>query len=93
MPHMPTVLSNGEIAGAPLGRYTGLDLDFDPETDIYSRIGGTFTPFSGEELSRRYPTIEIYVDRVRKAADALLADRYILPEDRDAFVRSAERGW
>ena len=31
--------------------------------------------------------------RVEKAAAALLADRFILPEDYEAYVRSAKRGW
>ena len=53
-------------------------------------IGGTFEPFSAEELARRYPTREIYVDLVRKAAAHLLAGRYILQEDHDAYIRAAE---
>jgi len=93
LPHMPTVLPNGDHVGAPLGVYTGLDPDYLDPFNLYPFIGGTFKPFSPRELAARYPSREVYVARVEKAAAALLADRFILPEDYEAYVRSAKHGW
>jgi hypothetical protein len=91
LPHMPSILPNGERAGAPLGVYGGIDRTLADPRYGYADSGGTFEPFSAEELARRYPTREAYVGLVSKAADALLADGYILEEDRDAYIRAAER--
>ncbi len=93
LPHMPTVLPSGEQVGAPLGVYTGLDPDYLDSPNLYPWIGGTFKPFSKQELAARYPSREVYVARVEKAAAALLADRFILQEDYEAYVRSAKHGW
>jgi hypothetical protein len=57
---------------------------------VYAWYGGSFEPFSAEELKARYLSREAYVELVSKAAAALLADRLILQEDYDAYVRSAE---
>ena len=93
-PHMPTVLANGEHVGAPLGVYRGLDPDYEGHPNYFAWIGGTFEPFSAEELTARYPSHDAYVELVTKAAAALLADRFILQEDHDAYIRSAElRRW
>ncbi len=92
LPHMPTELPNGQTVGAPLGVYAGLDPDYD-YSNPYPWIGGTFEPFSPEELARRYPGREDYVRRVEGAAAALLADRFILEEDYQAYVAAAQRGW
>jgi len=93
LPHMPTVLANGEHVGAPLGVYTGLDPDYLDPFNPFPWLGGTFEPFSKQELAARYPSREVYVARVERAAAALLADRFILPEDYEAYVRSAKHGW
>jgi Alpha/beta hydrolase domain len=94
LPHMPTVLSNGDRAGAPLGVYRGLDPDYKDHPNYYAWIGGSFEPFSAEELKARCPSHEAYVELVSKAAAALLAERFILQEDYDAYVQSAElQGW
>ena len=91
---MPTVLPNGERVGAPLGVYHGLDPDYEDHPNIYAWYGGSFEPFSAAELRARYPSRDIYVDQVKKAAAALLAERFILQEDYDAYVQSAEvRRW
>jgi hypothetical protein len=90
LPHMPTVLPNGEQAGAPLGVYRGLDPDYKDSRNYYGWYGGRFEPFSVEELKARYPSPDAYVDLVEKAAAALLADRFILQEDYDAYIQSAE---
>jgi hypothetical protein len=91
LPHMATLLPDGQRSGAPLGLYTGFDPDLDLPRYGYASSGGTFDPFSTEELARRYPTRETYVDLVRRAAEALLAGGYILEEDYAAYIRAAER--
>ena len=92
LPHMEQVI-DGEVAGAPLGVYTGLNPDTDPDdpTAGFVLFGGTFTPFDEAELRERYPDHETYVNRVTRAADYLLDRGYILEEDRDAYVLEAEQ--
>jgi hypothetical protein len=90
LPHMPAALPNGERAGAPLGVYRGLDPDYKDHPNYYAWIGGSFEPSSAAELKARYPSPDTYVDLVEKAAAALLANRFILEEDYDAYIRSAE---
>jgi hypothetical protein len=91
LPHMPTVLPNGARAGAPLGVYRGLDPDYLEPLNVFALLGGTFEPFSAQELAARYPSQEAYVQLVRNAAAALLADRLILQEDYDAYLQAAQR--
>lgn len=91
LPHMPTVLPNGEQAGAPLGVYGELDPDYLNPFNLFAWLGGTFEPFSAQELAARYPSPETYVQLVRNAAAALLADRLILQEDHDAYLQAAKR--
>ena len=43
-------------------------------------------------VEERYPTEAAYVDAVRAAADRLLADRLLLPDDAAAGIRAAEAG-
>jgi hypothetical protein len=91
LPHMSTVLRGGERAGAPLGVYGGLDPDYLKTRDVFASLGGTFAPFSAQELAARYPSHDDYVQLVSKAAAALLADRFILQEDYDAYIQAAQR--
>jgi hypothetical protein len=93
LPHMVSVLPNGNRVGAPLGVYGGVDVLLDRPELGYARLGGTFEPFPREELARRYPTREVYVDLVEKAAAHLLEGRYILEEDYHAYIRTAENVW
>jgi hypothetical protein len=91
LPHMLTVLPNGAQAGAPLGVYRGLDPDYLEPLNVFAWVGGTFVPFSAQELAARYPSQDAYVQLVRNAAAALLADRFILQEDYDAYLQAAKR--
>jgi hypothetical protein len=93
LPHMRMVLANGEQVGAPLGVYRGLDPDYQDHPNVFAWLGGTLEPFTDEELKARYSSPDTYVDLVEKAAAALLADRFILEEDYEAYVASAKRGW
>jgi hypothetical protein len=85
LPHMPSII-DGQPAGAPTGIYGSLDREGLNPLNAFKLIGGTYERFSDEELMRRYPTPESYRELVTRAADQLLADRYILQEDRDAYV-------
>lgn len=88
---MPTVLPSGERAGTPLGVYGGLDPAYLKPRNLWALLGGTFAPFSAQELATRYPSQEVYVQLVRNAATASLADRFILHEDYDAYLQAAKR--
>jgi hypothetical protein len=85
LPHMEQVI-DGQLAGAPLGTYTGIDPAGEPP---YGPFGGTFNPFTHEEICERYPDPAVYSDRVTRAADRLLAEGYIVQADRDAYVSAA----
>jgi Alpha/beta hydrolase domain len=100
LPHMPSVLCDDHsrdaddcrAAGAPLGTYTGLETDnvpVPPNTNLYVMWGGTFEPFSPAELKARYRNRGTYIRLVRRAAQALRQQGYILPEDYRRYVREA----
>jgi hypothetical protein len=76
-----------------LGVYRGLDPDYLEPLNVFALLGGTFAPFSAQELTARYPSQEAYVQLVRTAAAALLADRFLLQEDYDAYLQAAHRWW
>jgi hypothetical protein len=78
-----------EPAGAPTGVYGGTDATLCPSGNLGLAFGGTYTPFSDEELARRYPTEDVYLELVTRAADQLLHDEYILQEDRDLYIIEA----
>jgi hypothetical protein len=88
----------------PVGTYTGWN-EFRP--DFFGggqcSLGGSFIPFaptradrtaSGDprpSIEERYPTKEAYVAAFRAAADQLVAQRLLLPEDASTLVAEAER--
>lgn len=98
LPHMEQVI-DGTAAGAPLGVYTGIHPDADPDfildldlgIELLRLIAGYFEPFTDEEIAERYPDRETYLQRVSRAADYLLEAGYILEQDRDAYVNKAAR--
>ena len=93
LPHMPSLLCDGEgsdaddcrAAGAPLGTYTGLETN----PNFFVQWGGTFEPFSPSELEERYGTRGTYVQLVRRAAQTLREQGYILQEDYETYVQEA----
>jgi hypothetical protein len=87
LPHMPSRW-HGRPAGAPLGAYTGLDLE---TPNPFFFLAGTFRPFPEARVNELYPTATVYADRVRRAADRLLAERHILPSDRHAYIEAAQQ--
>ena len=86
LPHMEQII-DGNMAGAPLGRYTGKHPEGGPD-DLFW-YGGYFEPFTGEEIVVRYPDHDTYVEQVKRAADYLLDTGYILRKDRDTYVEEA----
>lgn len=50
---------------------------------------GNYDPFSSDEIVSRYPTHDDYVAQVRAAADAAVADGFLLPADRRRIVTEA----
>jgi hypothetical protein len=43
-------------------------------------------------LEERYPAHDQYVEQVTRAAQALVEQRFLLPEDADRYVQDARRG-
>ncbi len=88
----------------PIGTYTGWNL-FNRSfyEDGFCTLQGSFIPFARTKAERittgdprlsieeRYPSKEMYVAAVRKAADGLVAKRYLLAEDATRLVAEAER--
>jgi len=88
----------------PIGTYTGWNLfNHSFFEDGLCTLQGSFIPFArtkaerlavGDErlsVEERYPTRETYVAAVKKAAQGLVAKRYLLPEDATLLISQAER--
>jgi hypothetical protein len=88
----------------PIGTYTGWNLfNHSFFEDGFCTLQGSFIPFAGTKAERlatgderlsieeRYPTRETYVAAVKKAAEGLVAKRYLLPEDVTLLISQAER--
>ena len=87
---------------APLGTYTGWSLRAAGFIeDHLCGTNGSYIPFvrtaaergadPRPSLEERYETHRGYVDEVRTAANALVRQGYLLPEDRDRLIAEAER--
>ena len=88
-----------------IGTYTGWNL-FNQNffEDGFCTLQGSFIPFARTKAERiaagdprlsleeRYPDKESYVSAVRKAANDLVAKRYLLAEDARRLVSEAEKG-
>jgi hypothetical protein len=85
LPHMPST-RRGLPAGAPLGTYRGIESAGFP-SNVFVILGGTFEPFSEHELADRYPSTHVVRKLVKRAADELFENRYILQADRRAYTR------
>jgi hypothetical protein len=65
-------------------------------------LQGSFIPFAATKAERiatgdprlsieeRYPSKDVYLASFKKAADDLVAQRFLLPDDADALVKTAE---
>ena len=89
-----------EVAGirlpavaAPLAAYTGWNprrqIDELPDV-LYERLGSKLPfPPGQPSVAERYPTSDDYAAAVRAAAEALVAERFLLAEEVDSIVRKA----
>jgi hypothetical protein len=88
---------------APLGTSLGFNYPADPGTKDFVGLSGAFIPFhktkaerlaagdSRRSLEERYGTQEGYVEAVKKAADALVAQRFLLERDKARLTLAARR--
>jgi hypothetical protein len=87
----------------PIGTYTGWNLGRKERFENgMCNLQGSFVPFAATKAERiatgdprlsieeRYPTKEAYMAAFRKAANELVAKRYLLPEDAALLVDRAE---
>src|SRR5207248_9150525 len=87
----------------PLGTYTGWNVRKAGYSEGDScDLLGAFIPFFRTKAERsaandprpslqeRYPTHDVYVQKVRAAAAKLVADRLLLPQDAELLVSQAE---
>jgi Alpha/beta hydrolase domain len=87
----------------PIGTYTGWNLGRkDRFENGMCNLQGSFVPFASTKAERiaagdprlsieeRYPTKEAYLAAFRKAASDLVAQRFLLPDDADSLVKTAE---
>ncbi|HZU24224.1 MAG TPA: alpha/beta hydrolase domain-containing protein [Bryobacteraceae bacterium] len=79
----------------PLGAYTGWNLrdrSIGAPNQMYSMVG-SFIPFSRAAIAKRYPDKSIYLDRITRAAEQLVSERFLLDEDIPAVRDRAARTW
>jgi hypothetical protein len=89
---------------APIGTYTGWNLFRKTlYEDGFCTLQGSFIPFAATKAERlaagdprlsleeRYPTKDAYVVAVKQAAAQLVASRYLLQEDANSLIATAER--
>ena len=87
----------------PIGTYTGWNLNRKGHLENgVCNLQGSFIPFAATKAERiaagdprlsieeRYPSKEVYFAAFKKAADDLVAQRFLLPDDADALVKTAE---
>jgi len=75
--------SPGFSAGSLCAEYGGIEGMFTPYRTVDDALGTSY-------CADLYPTRQVYSDRVAAAADRLVAQRYLLPEDRDGVIAAAE---
>ncbi len=88
---------------APIGTYTGWNLFRDDWfANGFCTLAGSFVPFAANRAERektgdgrlsleeRYPTPGAYVAAVTKAAQGLVAQRLLLPDDANRLIAEAE---
>jgi hypothetical protein len=92
------------VQRVPVGTYTGWNLGrADRFEDGFCSLQGSFVPFGRTRAERleagdprpsieeRYPSKEVYVAAIRRAADDLVAQRMMLMTDAERLVAEAER--
>ncbi len=83
-----------EVA-VPLATVTGWNLRAPGEggPDEMTSFYGSIFPFSREKILQRYGSREEYLKRAGAAADRLIEDRFVLPQDRGYVLERAARLW
>jgi alpha/beta hydrolase family protein len=105
LPHLRTVLTDGNVIGGPLGIYRGVECNNDPtqssfilecqlsgDANIYNIVGGTFIPYTETTLGQCavfYDSYATYLNEVAEAVAYAVAQRWILPEETDSIIASA----
>jgi len=91
----------------PLGTFTGWNYTVPrlANLDYLGGLVGSFLPFARTRADREassdprpsiaelYSTKEVYLDRVRQAAEALVAQRFVRREDIEAMLEDSARHW
>ncbi len=83
-----------EVA-VPLGTYTGWNLravEIGAPQEL-AGLTGSFFPFSPAEAKKRYGSLEGYLVKAGKAVDGLIAERFLLPEDKPRVMDRAKAMW
>lgn len=83
-----------EVA-VPLANYRGwnyVDAPLAPQRTTNDMVGSTL-PYPAAEVRKRYGSREAYQDRVRKQAQAMVAERLLLPADVEPVVARAGQAW
>jgi hypothetical protein len=78
---VPTALNDGDNAAGQGGSVFS----------AFCRLLGSSTPFTGEKLSSLYYDYADYVNRYAAAADAMIADGFILPADVERLKASSRQ--
>jgi Alpha/beta hydrolase domain len=87
----------------PIGTYTDWNLGRkDRFENGMCNLQGSFIPFAATKaehiaagdprlsIEERYPTKDAYLSAFKKAASDLVAQRFLLPDDADSLVKTAE---
>jgi hypothetical protein len=87
----------------PIGTYTGWNLGRKNRFENgMCNLQGSFIPFAATQAERiaagdprlsieeRYATKDVYLAAFKKAAGDLVAKRFLLPDDADSLVKTAE---
>jgi hypothetical protein len=91
----------------PLGTFTGWNVTIPQLSELryLSGLVGGFEPFARTKeqrlangdsrlsIAERYSSRQEYLDKVKRAADDLVGQRFLRPEDVPAVMQSAERMW
>ncbi len=76
----------------PLATYTGWNPSLE-DARVWVRALGSTIPFSRETIAQRYPSRDVFLQRVREAADSLVRERYLLAEDVEAIAATSLARW
>jgi alpha/beta hydrolase family protein len=76
--------------GAP-GERVAFELSYLPFPKTFAERQKSGDP--RRSIAERYASREAYLERYTQALDQLIAQRWILPEDRDAFLHRADQEW